>query len=170
VEPFVRGSSAFDHLRKASVWLSRRFPWDRWDSVWFVLTNAAPFVSPIQPRIGRHSPARGEGYGRNTLTLVIDAWISATSVNRVFRAYQRALIAGRNREISAKILDLLQYVTERMEAQGQRVSWQRLWSDWNRAHQDRAYSDRRNFRKAFLRAKRALVLPEDAGTPTVRLW
>jgi hypothetical protein len=171
VEPFVRPSSAFDQLRKACLGLSQRFPWRPWDAVWFAMTNTPPFVPPIQPGIRRTTRSgTGEEFRRDVLTLEISPWLAADTVRSIYRAYQRHLITGRNRELGAKSLDLFQFVTVRKEARAHGPSWEKLRREWNRAHREWSYGDYRNFRKDFNRARRAILLPEERVVPTVRLW
>lgn len=108
-------------------------------------------------------------YRRSLLTLEIDPWLSAPSLLRVYRAYQREILGGRNRGLRTKSLDLFQFVTEREGIQGRRRKWDELRLEWNRAHRDRKYGDYRNFRRDFERARRAILLPE-RRTAVIPLW
>jgi hypothetical protein len=172
VEPFVRPSSAFDQLRKASNWLSQRFPWHPWDATWFVLTGTPPFIPPAEPGIRRRNSQMESGgvYRRDLITLVVDPWLSAASLIRVYRAYQRALLTGRNRGLRAACLDLFQFVTEREGIEGRSLKWEELRTQWNRVHRERKYGDYRNFRRDFERARRAILLPERRTVGPIPLW
>jgi hypothetical protein len=171
VEPFVRLGSAFDQLRKASLWLSERFPWTPWDAVWFVLTNEPPFVYPVEVGI-RSWTSQSEGveaFHRSVLTLTVDPWVSSKSLERVFRAHQKELLGARNRGLRENTLDVFAFVLDREGSEGRSMSWPRLCNAWNRAHTNRRYSEYRHFRGDYFRAREALLLPKKRMIRPIRL-
>ena len=172
VEPFVRPLSAFDLLRKVCNWLSERFPWRPWDAVWFVLTGIPPFVPPIQPQVRAWTSQTDKVpiFRRDLLTLEMDPWLSVAAVVRVYRAYQRQILAGRNRGLGARSMDLFLFVTEREGTNGRTKTWDELRAEWNREHRDCRYLDYKNFRRDFDRARRAVLLPKYRPVGAIPLW
>lgn len=185
VEPFVRPSSVFDQLRKASNWLSIRFPWERWQAVWFTLTGEAPFVPPIQPgtkgwtsgsdkKPRRGAKARNDervAYRRNVLTLEVEPWLSTKSLVRIYRAYQREWLGLRNRKTEDKSLALFEFVTIREGNGGRRRKWEDLMKEWNRRHPpDWQYGEYRNFRRDYERVRQTILLPKAPVFGPIPLW
>ncbi len=174
-QPFVRPGSALDELRKASRWLTQRFPWTAWGGVWFVLTDVPPVVSPIE--VGserrssrRDSPDSEEVFGRDVLTLTVDLWVSAQSVSRVFRAYQRELLGARNRPLQERALAVFEFVTGRRGIARGRMNWPELMKEWNHGHPDRQYADFRAFRGAYTNARERILLPKRRPIRPIKLW
>jgi hypothetical protein len=173
-QPFVRPGSAFDRLRKVTRWLTERFPWTPWGAVWFVLTDVPPFVSPIEVgfegRSSRDTAGSKEIFGRDALTLTVDLWVSAQSVSRVFRAYQRDRLGARNRALRERALAVFEFVTGRRGLARGRMNWPELMKDWNGGHPDRQYADFRAFRSAYTNARERILLPKRRPIRPIKLW
>jgi hypothetical protein len=142
-------------LAAVANWLRQhyRIPcWEPGDAEMFVLTGKL-WLSPVQwsasgGRIGPLAP----------LTLTIMPFVSAKTVERVYRDIQRQVLEGEdNRRVEARALAVFRFVTERRVAGDGAARWARWMREWNHAHRDQPawqFSDRSAFRRVLQRAEK----------------
>jgi hypothetical protein len=173
----VQRHSVLDELRRAAVELADRCDWPEAEAAWFILTGAVPSVAPL--RVGLKG---SYGSARNTarVTLSVEPWVSAETVQRAYRDVQRRVL-GRtdNRPIGRRNLALFRLAIQ--HAQGadspphRELSvhlppYRELMDRWNalhpatcdhkQRHDDTCrYDDERRLGGDFLRAWRALMRP-----------
>ncbi len=152
----VAPGSVLDDLRDLSAWLAERCGWEEPGATWFLLTDAVPHAWPLQVRLMR----RPRYYGvAGTISLTVEPWVTAETVRRVYRRYQREMLGGDNRPMSERNLALFRFVTKRTDAWGRRPQWRRLMVEWNRSYGHWRYDNERLFARDHGRAERALLLP-----------
>ncbi len=150
-------SSLFERLRAVSIALTARYPWHEWEAVWFVLTGACPQVFGIQFGVEER---RFSEYGRCLLNLSVEPWVSARTVERVYRQAQREMLGQDNRPIGVKNLAVFAFVVDRAAEGTSAESWAQLVAEWNRsAKPGWMYGDFRHFRRDFRRVGQAIVVP-----------
>ena len=126
--------------------LSKHYLWDEAEATWFVLTDEAPRTPCFR--------ASQEGGGRNDhyhvrLNLSIYLWVSAKTVMRAFRQWQREHLGKENRHISVERLAMCDFVYERRHRD---VPWREILKEWRKSHRKQAAKYKgengiRNFRR-----------------------
>jgi hypothetical protein len=144
--------SPLDGLRILSEGLTRFYPWEPAQAAAFVLEGLIPLATPFLlhlPQTWHETrPTRAK------LVMEVDLWMPAASVLRAYRAAQRQVLPGHNRQVSRRSIDLVNFVMARGPG-----TWQEHLDDWNTEHPTDKYSDYRRFRWAFERAKKSLLYP-----------
>jgi hypothetical protein len=148
--------SLLGDLQKVSRSVAAFYPWQTWDAGWFILTGAIPSVPCIQPAFTRR---QGDRFNRIVLTLGVEPWVSAKTVVRIYREYQRRLLGRDNRALGLKVLDVFEFVMKSREGSEQSATWEKLREQWNRKYPNWAYPDFRHLRADFERAKQDLIFP-----------
>jgi hypothetical protein len=145
--------------------------WDEEGAVWYVLTGEAPQLRPITIR------GRGKFRGQYTrfqhsVTLTVLPWVPAKEVERVYRNVQQQVLDEASRETGPRILEVAQFVWERLRLDGERESWKAWFELWNRKHPDKKFKTWRNFREYCARGHdEALPLykfPEPKPSPEMQ--
>jgi hypothetical protein len=153
--------SLLDDLRRLGLDLEERYHWQQRDGAWFVLTGETPLASPFTAQ----AVFRDSDHAYGAITLTIEPWISADTVLKAYRVYQRRLLGRDNCPRSRRNLAVLQFVTQRSADDGARPGWDTLVEAWNAAHPQWIYrdphglADRRRFARDFGRAYRGVVVP-----------
>lgn len=149
--------SPLDDLRVLAEKLSRSYPWEPAQAAAFVLEGLIPLATPFMLRLPQ---AWHDGRPkRSRLTMEVDLWMPAAEVVKAYRDVQRRVLPGHNRPVSAKSIDLVNFVTRNRPA-----PWPRLLERWNTEHPGLKYSNYRSFRSAYVRASQSLL------HPGYRLW
>ncbi len=156
-EHLKMGSPKPEHLDAIADWLRKHYsiPWKYPDGAeMFILTGRIRLRSlwiESELMTGPLTP----------ITLRIMPFISARTVERAYRDFQRRLRGGDNRPVEERGLAVLRFVMERRADGGDTESnWTGLMKEWNREHRARRgwqFSERSTFRRAFLRAERAFL-------------
>lgn len=91
------------------------------------------------------------------LTLIVEPWVDAAEVGRVYRAVQRQILGGGNRKKDERTLEAVRFAA-REKRRGSAKSWAELVQRWNRRQTDaeRHYESRRGLHQAFKRVARAV--------------
>jgi hypothetical protein len=149
------------------------YPWEsKADIVHFVLTGAIPAVPPVRMYYSRKSKLGGElspgSFSHGTITLEVAPWISAKSVEAVFRDAKRQVSRNRKyRRLEERSLKMIRFVAQYEEPpKGRRLleAWnaqelvrERMENDptWYYNPDKRRESSR--FWRDYHRARRALV-------------
>jgi hypothetical protein len=84
----------------------------------------------------------------------VDLWMPASQVLRAYRRVQREVLPGHNRPISRRSIDLVNFVSRHRPA-----TWRQMLELWNNEHRGAQYSDYRQMRTAFERARVSLLSP-----------
>lgn len=159
--PVLQGS-VFGELRLVGDYLSHAYPWQTWDSIWFVLTGVAPLLPPVDFGFQDRQMAN---YARTVVTFAVEPWVSAKTLYRMYRHVQRALLRRDNRPIAIKNLLLFRFVSSHLEPGRKQPTWARLLEKWNRAHPEWKYDDYRHLRRDYRRVAQALVFPKYTQLP-----
>jgi hypothetical protein len=137
--------SALAELQKLGSTLAKHYLWDEGEANWFVLTGVPPRTPCF--RVER------EGGGRNDhtqyrLVMSIQPWVSARTVMRTYRAFQRRILRRENRQPRLDRLQLMDFVAERRHAD---VTWREAMIEWNRSYPKWRYRKDgvRNFQRDF---------------------
>lgn len=166
-------SSVLGEVHGLAHKLAQGYPWHEEDALWFVLTGEMPIVSPIkmEQTFTDHfvdvvtEAAEGDvlSHTYGTITLTVEPWMPATTVLRIYRAFQRQMLGGDNRELKDKSLTLLRFVIGHMDEQGRLPTWRILLKEWNMAYPQEAYGDEeqhvRNFARDYRNAEKAIAFP-----------
>lgn len=143
--------------------LAHHYPWEPSQAAWFVLTDEAPFVSPLSAHIS--GPDTYLNYG--TITITAAHWLP----EKVVSDFYSELKAKRHpaQTTSARRLAVFRFVVERStgvvdphRASLQAPSWRSLKELWNQEHPSGEpwhYTDVRNFRRDFNEAFHSMVNP-----------
>jgi hypothetical protein len=66
-----------------------------------------------------------------TISLTVQPWVPAETVENAYRQVQRRVLGGKNKRIGDKSLRLLEFVTEREDADGNLPSGSTLVQEWD---------------------------------------
>ncbi len=153
----VRAGSIAEDLLRVSQWLHDIYPWEERDALWFVLTNQAPWIPPLQ--VGTRARRFRERFEHVVMDFAVEPWVSAATVMRVFRACQREAIGPKkNRGSGVKNLALLDFVGVRLAA-NPKAGYPELTDAWNARHPEWRVSDYRHFRRAYLSTRSRVLRP-----------
>ena len=156
-----------DRLRELALSLCESYPWEPAQAAAFVLEGlvprATPFLLNLPQTLHETRPRRAR------MIMKVDLWMPAALVLRAYRESQRRVLPGHNRPISARSVDLVNFVLRHRPA----TTWQQLLDRWNTEHPTMRYADFRRFHTAYDRAQRSLLHPRyrtyiDAGGTTRR--
>lgn len=108
--PVIGRGSFMDRLRELAIHFQWVFPWSMAHAGWFILTGVAPNIHPIE--IGYPEQHRGASHGFMKIELTVHPWLSATTLQRVYKRIQRIVIGPRNRPPKMKSLEFYDFVSE----------------------------------------------------------
>ncbi len=165
-------------LHKLSVALAQKFTWREGAAAWFLLTDETPRVPLLDWSDRRHVDGHFQHY---TISMTVAPWISADTLARFWRFYQRGHFGGNNRPLSARNMAVFRFVignawphpdgigvalskrgvTTSVAPKGKASAlatppWRTLLDLWNRNHPEWAYKDVRLFSRDFHRARRLI--------------
>jgi len=125
-------------------------------------------VTSDWPISGLVSAPPGALPGRATITLTISPWVSDDTLLRAYRAAQRAAgkTASKPKPGTVRNLRIFQFVKGRERELGEMPPFPDAMRDWNRAHPDQAYTDRRRFCRDYYAAEQHLGLSAPATQPS----
>jgi len=145
--------------------------WDEEGAVRYVLTGEAPQLRPIEARGRGKFPSRMQPFQSN-VTLTVLPWVPAKEVERVYRVLQEQLLEETSRETGPRILEVAQFVWERLRLDGERESWRAWFELWNQRYPDKKFKTWRHFYEYCRRgSEEALPLykfPEPKPTPELQ--
>jgi hypothetical protein len=158
--------SLLGDLRELCRVMTKSHPWDIDQATWFVLTGEPPLVQPIRAKV--NSSWIPGIRALTTISLTIQPWVPAETVEHAYRQVQRRVLGGHNKRIGDKSLRLLEFVTERADANGNLPSGSMLvqeWDDkWIQQRPRWCYgTDTRTFWRDFKSAQRSLTNSKRAG-------
>jgi hypothetical protein len=145
-----------DEMLSIAQRLGWRYRWTYRDTWWYLLTGQAPYIQPL--RVHYEYVSDEEHYPNMAqLTLILEPWVDAKDLERVYRDVQRQVLGGDNRKKPTRTLDAVRFVARRMREHG-RESWSKLHTEWNRSqtHLVRRYESRGALELAFKRFTRAV--------------
>jgi hypothetical protein len=126
---FWRGSVLGD-LHKLCKELVKAHPWDIDEATWFVLTGEMPLVRPIRAKTTSSFVPDGRAY--NSISLVIQPWVSPETVEVAYRQLQKRVIGGDYGRISDKNLNLLRFVAGQVDDAGNLPKGEVLVKAWDK--------------------------------------
>jgi hypothetical protein len=165
----VESGSVLDELRKASEEVAHDLHhlWTEAQVAWFVLTDQRASVPALRANV---NVSDYEWMHRGTITLTVEPWVSAQTVERAYREMQGMVLGGSNRPLATRNLDVFRFVTgvvaelnrdessHRQELR--RLSWRKMLERWNQENPSSEYKDVRLFYRDFLRAAKAVLVPD----------
>jgi hypothetical protein len=176
----VRPTSVLGSLYSTVQNLLKNYPWFEESAAWFLLTGDAPYVAPMTMR-GKYrgpltfGPYPSTGFSYGLVTLTMEPWVSADTVQRVYRDIQRQWLGGDNRPVGEKNRRLFSFVTERvgsvsLQAEEKRRLGKELVTEWDRQYsQDKErrgwpyHGDTRTFWRDYNLARRLITSPAYPG-------
>src|SRR5215216_46541 len=96
---------ALDELSWLANRLSRAYRWREDAAKWFVLTGVAPYVQPLSVTVSDHVSIKDYYPNTASIALMVEAWVDAKDVERVYRDVQRQVLGGDNRKKANRTLD-----------------------------------------------------------------
>jgi hypothetical protein len=163
--------SVLDTLLRVCSALSNRYPWDKSQAAWFVLTGITPLIFPIEAEYreqtdpdyaqqNREEVARA-GWGDEQLIgvpdtsqikLAIEPWVSPDHVREVYQDLRRRVLGDKKQpwERNLRVYAFVKARKGKDEHSALPVLWNReVQKDWHYAHPQ-------GFWQAYKRAKRAI--------------
>jgi hypothetical protein len=150
-----------DELLSLAKKLGWRYRWTYQDTWRFLLTGVVPYMVPLRVHYNyvRDEPGAPEPYYPNMaeITLIVEPWVDAKDVERVYRDVQRQVLGGDNRKRDERTLDAVRFVARRIRGTGNE-SWAELTQRWNRTQTNpqRRYKSRGALHQAFKRFVRTV--------------
>ena len=147
-----RGSILSD-LRTLSERLAKRFGWEESDVARFVVTGEPPPMPAIEAAV-----SVSIGSPQNMITLKVRPYVSPATVAQVYRELQAGFDLRPRRPLSVHNLEVLRFVSDETNRQGERPTFQHLMDAWNETHPNAQYAqkDYRNFWRNHERARRVI--------------
>lgn len=106
---------------------------------------------------------------QHSTTLTVLPWVPASEVERVYRNIQQQVLREKPRESGLRILEVAQFVTERVRMDGTRNAWEQWFHEWNRSYPDKQFKTWRHFReygdRGYKKALPTYLFPEPKPTP-----
>lgn len=159
--------SVVDDLRKRAETLGKSYPWSEPEAIWFMLTDQAPTLHPLQAKMG---PGRS-----GQIALTVSPWISAQSLVRFYHRMQAHALGSVRRKANARNFAVYGFVEkhstvfqerrghtmESEEATRRRrkpATWRALMMEWNKSVRNATdrYDDPRRFYRDGKRGWRAI--------------
>jgi len=164
---WVFTGSLLGDLHELGGQLAERFSWQRAQAVRFVLTGELAAVPPISLR---YRVEEDEDFKRGVVTLSVATWVSAETVDAVYRDIQRRMLGDiNNRQLDIKTLQLVRFVAKQTNSidltRAQRRQWgEKLVKAWDKENLHHAYSKRKqptsDFWKDYSRGIQFLLSPK----------
>jgi hypothetical protein len=161
-----RPASVLGKLHKLCKALTKSHPWNIDEATWFVLTSERPTLQPIRAKI--NSSWTPGTRAHTTISLTIQPWVSPETVEAAYRQIQKEVIGGECGRIGDKNLKLLEFVTNRADANGNLPKGEVLVQEWDkerkRKHPEWCYDgDKRRLWRDFRSVQRSLTNSRRAG-------
>ena len=167
----VLPNSVLGYLDHQAQRLLGHYPWFDGDAVWFLLTGEVPYVAPMTMRAkvkgySTFGPYPETDFNYGLVTLTIEPWISADTVERVYREIQRQFLGKANRPLEEKNRRLFAYVCEKVGVLSMHPTEKRklgkvLVAEWDRLHPEWSYGeDTRTFWRDYNLARKHITTPE----------
>jgi hypothetical protein len=163
---WVFNGSLLGELHELGGQLAERFSWQRAQAAWFVLTGEPPAVPPVRIR---YRVEEDEDFKRGVVTLEVATWVSAETVDAVYRDIQRRRLGSiNNRQLDTKTLKLVRFVAKQTKSieltRAERRGWgEKLVETWNKENLHYAYTKRKqptsDFWKDYSRGIQLLLSP-----------
>ena len=156
-------------LWEVSEDLTQQYGWKRGNAPLFVLTDLIPTKSPVTTQ-WHSDPRQGE-----TITLEIASWVSAKTVERVYKAVQDEIYETIPGVMSDRNLAIFDFVTKHRDTDGNIPAWDTLIDMWNAEHDALGWGyppkRRKYFKDDYERAVDALFRPKYRnGDPFRNAW
>ena len=174
-------------LGRLCSYLSANYPWGEDEAKRFVLTGKPPEVVPLFARTRLRGDEENNLFSYGAITLTVEPWISAESVERFYREMQRQMFGRKPREGRPRNLAVFRFVVDHSESvewerpkkrdeKGNLVtlwghrernlvnkpSWAKLLKAWNELYPEGHewhYKGRWNFQRDFYRATSVVPFP-----------
>lgn len=172
----VASQSVLGELQELATWLAQRYSWQDVQAVWFVLTDATPWVAPARWRL---STSMNPFFCRSVVRLEVEPWVPPARLMKAYRRLQHQLgiTRGVGERASALVSFLADHVTVhdynyRLGASSylELPPWQRLMALWNEAHPSWRYQDLRRFARDCKAALERVVFKRELLARGLRLW
>lgn len=108
-------------LRRLCNYLSGRYPWSEDEAERFVLTGERPEVAPLSGRV-RLSGNEYNLFSYGTITLTVEPWVDAQSVERFYRELQGRVLGRKPRRGERRNLAIFRFVVEQSKSVGWTVT------------------------------------------------
>jgi hypothetical protein len=171
----VASLSVLGDLQKLASRLAKDYPWQESQATWFVLTDTAPWVSPVRWRVKGHFSAF---FTRPVIELQVEPWLPAGRLAEIYRSIQRQL--GITKSVGEKASTLISFLADHVRVRHPPESgmnsvlelppWRRLMALWNEAHPDQRYQDVRRFARDCQAALERVVFQREVAARCVKLW
>jgi hypothetical protein len=149
-------------LHRLANRLAELYPgWEAVGVMRFILTGQPPPLSLIKTRhttkafSSPHAP-----FSRHvSVTFTITLWVSAETVERVYRFTQRQYGVGKKRKTKPHTIEVAQFYWEQYRLEGKRLPWPALFQRWQEKHPDKGFKNWRAFREYAIRGRDATLPP-----------
>jgi hypothetical protein len=136
--------------------------WSEPECLWFVLTGAVPDMRPVSIR---RKVLRDEEASpiAEVLTIRTFQFVSPRTLSKAHASVRSQLPGPRaKRALKAKGLELFDFVEQERASSSEPCGWGTLMARWNRTAQEPSkYSDRRHFRRDYVRTREFVLLGEE---------
>lgn len=143
-EFYVWPGSVLDSVRSFCSHWARIYGWPESETVLWFLSGRPPSLKPLSGKVSyrKGSPLR--------VTLEIQPWVSAETIYRNYRRWQKQIHGDNYRNPGLRSLRIVRFVEHSIRQEGKRPSWQTLLERWNAAHSAKEqFSNRSNFARAY---------------------
>lgn len=171
----VASLSVLGDLQELASRLAKGYPWQESQATWFVLTDTAPWASPVRWRVKVHFSAF---FTRPVIELQVEPWLPAGRLAEIYRSIQRQL--GITKSVGEKASTLISFLADHVRVRRPPESgmnpvlelppWRRLMALWNEAHPDQRYQDVRRFARDCQAALERVIFQREVGVRCVKLW
>jgi len=143
--------------------LSRFYPWEQGDALWFVLTGNAPPVRALDVTITAPLFATPSSYVPSTARIAVTAhaWVGAEQAERAFRDAKRQLLGGDTSSPRDKrTLEVVKFVARRIR-EHPKETWEQRRKAWNETCREGwRYKSYRSFQQVYKRFTKRYVYRE----------
>lgn len=133
--------------------LAARYHWTNEEAAAFLINGHEPFVSPVNVGV-RQSFSSSHVHTR--ITLEVEPWVSAKTVEAIYRQEQKPFLRGENRPIHERSLMVFRFVVRLMRT-GRWAGWESAYDAWQREHPSESYGNFRILLQTFNRVRDLLA-------------
>jgi hypothetical protein len=149
----VAKMSVLAEVQKLASELAAAYLWHEADAAWFILSGEAPSTPCFRVEVRQGTGADNR---QVRLNLSVQPWVSAKTVNRVYRHYQQIILGRENRHPKVESLRFMDFVASWLHRGS---SWESIMKEWNRRHPRQQYKAREigNFKRDFQNIHRLVL-------------
>ncbi len=164
-EHVVEPGSLLEEVGRASAELAMRYAWPDHQALWYLLTGEVPQLDPVSLRVSARYGTRGTFAA---VTLVIEPWVAAETVRRVYLRAQQAYFKQPSKCPELTSFAVYDFVESKLAGSEGIPKWPDLGKAWRRGASKQRFNDRSAFQRVYRRTRHWLI--DEIWFPAYRIF